>query len=74
MQRVDKSPESPKTAEKLEYFADHDLRNIENVTPSMLLLNIPLLYQKVNSGGHSNNICTDDRFLQEKSFFEERTG
>ena len=28
-----KCPESPKTIEKLEYFTDHDLGNIQKVTP-----------------------------------------
>ena len=32
MQKVDKCPESPKTIEKLEYFIDHDLGNIQKVT------------------------------------------
>ena len=34
VERVHKSPESPKIIEKLESFADHDLGNIQNVTPS----------------------------------------
>ena len=33
MERVPKSPESPKIIEKLESFANHDLGNIQNVTP-----------------------------------------
>ena len=48
MQRVDKSPESPKTIEKLESFADHDLGNIQNVTPSIHLINTPILCRKDN--------------------------
>ena len=30
-----------KTIEKLEYFIDHDLGNIQKVTPSMHVINIP---------------------------------
>ena len=45
LERVHKSPESPKTIEKLESFADHDLGNIQNVTSSMHLINKPLLYR-----------------------------
>ena len=70
VERVHKSPESPKTIEKLESFADHDLGNIKNVTQSMHLINTPLLYRKDNSGGHSSNVCTNDR----KTFFKESAG
>ena len=49
MQRVDRFPESLKTAEKLESFANHNLGN--NTTASIHLLNIPLLYQEDNPGG-----------------------
>ena len=68
--RVHKSPESPKIIEKLESFADHDLGNIKNVTQSMHLINTTLLYLKDNSGGHSSNVCTNDR----KSSFKESAG
>ena len=70
VERVHKSPESPKAIEKLESFADHDLGNIKNVTQSMHLINTPLLYRKDNSGGHSSNVCTNDR----KSVFKESAG
>ena len=43
-QRVEKSPKSPKSIEKLETFADHDLGNIQNITPSINMINTPLLY------------------------------
>ena len=33
VKRVHKSPKSPKIIEKLESFADHNLGNIQNVTP-----------------------------------------
>ena len=39
VQRVDKFPESSKTAEKLESLVDHDLKNIQNVTPDIHLIN-----------------------------------
>ena len=42
VERVHKSPESPKTIEKLESFTDNDLGYIQNVTPSMHLINTPL--------------------------------
>ena len=35
----------------------------------MHLINIPLLYRKDNSGGHSSNACTDDRFFQKEVIF-----
>ena len=41
VQRVGKSPESPKTAENLESFADHDLGIFLNITPNMNLINTP---------------------------------
>ena len=75
MQRVEKCPESPKTIEKLEPIADHDLENIQNVTPNLQLINTPLFYRKDGSGGHSSNVWTDDRFTQEEAlFFKERAG
>ena len=61
--KVRKSRESPKAIEKLESFVDHDLENIQHVTPNMHLINTTLLYRKDNSGGHSNNVCTDDKFF-----------
>ena len=69
MQRVHKSPELPKTIEKLEFYADHDLGNIQNATPSMHLINTPLLYRKDNSCGLSSNVCTDHRFFSRRSPF-----
>ena len=71
MQRVDKSS---KTAEKLEYFAKHDLGNIQNLTPSMHLLNTSLLYRKDNLGTHSRNVYAEDRFFQEEVLLKERAG
>ena len=53
MERVHKSPELPKTIEKLEPSADHDLGNIQNATPSMYLINTP--YRKHNSCELSSN-------------------
>ena len=41
VQRVGKSPESPKAAENLESFADHDLGIFLNITPNMNLINTP---------------------------------
>ena len=69
MERVHKSPELPKTIEKLESFTGHDLGNIQNATPSMPLINTPLLYRKDNSCGLSSNVCTDHRFFHEEVLF-----
>ena len=44
MERVHKSPELPKTIEKLESFSDRDFGNIQNAKPTMHLINMPLLY------------------------------
>ena len=44
VETVHKSPESPKTNEKLESSADHDLGNNEDVIPRMHLINTPMLY------------------------------
>ena len=74
VERVHKSPELPKTIEKLEFSADHDLGNIQNATPSMHLINTPLLYRKDNSCGVSSNVCTDHRFFHEEVHFKERAG
>ena len=49
VERVHKYPESLEAIEKLESFADHDLGNNQNVTPSMDLINTPLLYRKDRS-------------------------
>ena len=69
MERVHKSPELPKTIEKLESFTGHDLGNIQNAKPSMPLINTPLLYRKDNSCGLSSNVCTDHRFFHEEVLF-----
>ena len=69
MERRRKSPKSTKTIEKLESFADHDFENIQNVTSIMHLISTPLLYGKDNSGGHSSNVCTDDRFFPKELLF-----
>ena len=69
MERVHKSPELPKTLEKLKSSAHHDLGNIHNATPSMHLINTPLLYRKDNSRGLSSSVCTDLGFSTKKSFF-----
>ena len=69
VERVHKSPELPKTIEKLESSADHDLGNIQNATPSIHMLNPPLLYRKDNSCGLSSNVCTDLRFFHEEVLF-----
>ena len=74
MERVHKSPKLPKTIEKLEFSADHDLGSIQNATPSMHLINTPLLYRKNNSCGLSSNVCTDHRFFHEEVHFKERAG
>ena len=68
MKRVHKSLESPKAIEKLEFFDGHDLRNIQNVTPSMHLINTPLLFRKDHSGGQSSNVSTDDKVFYEEVF------
>ena len=68
MQRVDRCP---KTAEKLEYIAEHDLGNIQNITPSVHLLNTSLLYRKDNLGGQ---YVLKIGFFKKKSFFKERAG
>ena len=73
LERVHKSPESPKSIKKPESFAEHDLENIKIVTLNMHLINIPTLYRKDNLGGHSSNVCTDVRFFK-KSFFKEKAG
>ena len=44
VERVHKSPNLAKTIRKLEFFTDHDLRNIQNTTPSIHLINTLLLY------------------------------
>ena len=44
VERVHKSPELPKTIEKLESFSDRDFGNIQNAKPTMHLINMPLLY------------------------------
>ena len=46
MERVHKSPELPKTTEKLESSVDEDLGNIQNATPSIHLNNRPLLSKR----------------------------
>ena len=69
VERVHKSPELPKTIEKLESSADHDLLNIQNATPSMNLINIPLLYRKGSSCELSSNVCADHRFFHEEVLF-----
>ena len=74
VERVHKSPESPKSIKKPESFAEHDLENIKIVTLSMHLINTLMLYRKDNLGGHSSNVCTDVRFFKKKSFFKERAG
>ena len=71
MQRVDKSLKSPRTAEKIDTFTDHSLENIQNVTPSIHLINTSLFYQKDNS---DNSVCVGDMFFQEKVIFKERAG
>ena len=47
----------------------YDLGNIQNATPSMPLINTPLLYRKDNSCGLSSNVCTDHRFFHEEVLF-----
>ena len=69
VERVHKSPELPKTIENLESSADHDLGTIQNATPSMHLINTPLLYRKDNSCGLSSNVCTDHTFFHEEVLF-----
>ena len=59
VERVHKSPELPKTIEKLESSADHDLGNIQNTTPSMHLINASLLTKG---------------FYTKKSVLKERAG
>ena len=66
MERVHKSPELSKTIKKLESYADHDLGNIQNTTPSMHLINTPLLYRKDNLCRLSSNVSTDHRFSREE--------
>ena len=58
-----------KTIEKLESPADHDLGNIQNATPSMHLINTPLLYRKDSSCGLSSNVCTEHRFFHKEILF-----
>ena len=74
LERVHKSPKLPKTIEKLESSTDHDLGNIQNATPSIHLINTPLLYRKDDSRGISSNVCTYHRFFTKKSFYKERAG
>ena len=69
MERVHKSPELRKTIEKLESSVDHDLGNIQNATPSMHLINTPLLYRKDNSCELSSNVCTDHMSFHEEVLF-----
>ena len=69
MERVHKSPKLPKTIEKLVSFTGHDLGNIQNATPSMHLINTPLLYRKDSSCGLSSNVCIDHRFFHEEVLF-----
>ena len=72
MEKVHKSPESPKAIEKLESFADQAPGNIQNVTPNMPPIDTPLLYRKDNLDGHSSNVCTDDRIFHEEVLFLRR--
>ena len=69
VERVHKSPELPKTIEKLESSVDEDLGNIQKATPSIHLKIRPLLYRKDNTCGRSSNICTDHRFFHEEVLF-----
>ena len=57
------------TIEKLESSVDHDLGNIQNATPSMHLINTPLLYRKDNSCELSSNVCTDHMSFHEEVLF-----
>ena len=59
IEKVHKSPESPKAIEKLESFTDQVPGIIQNVTPNLPPINTPLLYRKDNLDGHSSNVCTD---------------
>ena len=72
VERVHKSPNSRKTIERPEFFADHDLGNIDIVTPSMHLINTPL-YPKDNSGGHSSNVCTEVLLLRKELGNKQKT-
>ena len=69
MKGVYKSPELPKTVEKLESSADHDLGNIQNTTPNMHLINTTLLYREDNSCGFSSNVCNDHMFFHKEVLF-----
>ena len=39
---------------------------MQNVTPSIYLINTLLPYRKDHSDGHSSNVCPDDRFFLEE--------
>ena len=69
MERVYKSPELPKTVEKLESSAYHDLGNIQNTTTNMNLTNTTLLYREDNSCGLSGNACNDHMFFHKGVLF-----
>ena len=71
MERVHKSPELPKTTEKLESSADEDLGKIQNATPSIHLKNRPLFCRKDHSCGLSSNVCTDHRFFHEEILYRK---
>ena len=66
---VHKSPKLPQNNRKTRIPADHDLGNIQNTTPSMHLINTPLLYRKDSSCGLSSNVCTEHRFFHEEILF-----
>ena len=69
VERIHKSPEFPKTIEKVESSADHDLENIQNAIPSMHLIKTPLPYRKDNSHELSSHLGTGHRFFHEEVRF-----
>ena len=74
LERVHKSPKLPKTIEKLESSADHDLGNIQNATPSIHMINTPLLYRKDDSRGIGSNYVLTIGFSQRSPFIRKGLG
>ena len=72
IEKVHKSPESPKAIEKLESFTDQVPGIIQNITSNLPPINTPLLYRKDNLDGHSSSVCTDGRIFHEEVLFLRR--
>ena len=74
MERVDKSPESTKTIEKVELFTEYDLRNIQKTASNKHVLNTNLLHRHDHLGGHSSKVRIGDSFFYQEVFLKEIPG